>query len=432
MKSLTAWKSLPYRKPLILRGARQTGKTYILKEFGRQYFQNYHYINFEDDENLAAFFVTNLSPGRIVNELQFYLDKAIDIQNDLLIFDEIQNCPRALTSLKYFNEEMPDAAVCAAGSLLGVTLSRESFPVGKVEFLDLFPMTYYEFLSAFGERKLAALIDDLDLSHPLPIAAHQKLLEYWKKYLVIGGMPEAVKTFTALKANEFEAFKTVRGLQNNLIDAYMMDIAKHAGKQNTADIERLWRNIPAQLGRTQNGKARKFRFKNVLPGKKGYERLAGPLSWIESTGLAIRVSIVDKAGFPLSSFVKENRFKLYFFDIGLLGAVSKIMPAVLLNYEFGSYKGYIAENFIAQELQASGLKQLCCWEGKTSEVEFLLETDSGIIPIEVKAGKRTQAKSLKVYIERYNPAKSIVISSRNLEKSGSRVYLPLYAVDKIL
>jgi predicted AAA+ superfamily ATPase len=206
----------------------------------------------------------------------------------------------------------------------------------------------------------------------------------------------------------------------------MADIAKHSGKINALHIQRLWRNVTQQLARAQNGTAPKFRFKDAIPGIRGYERLASPLDWLENARLVLRSSILERAEIPLAGFASENRFKLYFFDVGLLGAISDMKPSQILQYDYGSYKGYVIENYVAQELRASGFGALYCWEGRTSEVEFFLETASGVIPIEVKSGQVTMLKSLKVFEERYKPPKSIVLSAKNIERRGSRFYLPLY------
>jgi len=426
IKALHQWKDEKSRKPLILRGARQVGKTYILQEFGRTDFHHYHYINFERDERLSTLFEKDLSPARILGELQFYLNTAIDQTRDLVIFDEIQQCPRALTALKYFCEQMPELAVCAAGSLLGVDLTNVSFPVGNVTFLDLSPMSFMEFLAGIEKARLVELLQAHDLSAPFPEIAHEQLWEMWKHYLIVGGLPEAVKTYRDKQANSYEAMQAVRAVQRDLLETYMADIAKHSGKTNALHIQRLWRNVTQQLARAQDGSAPKFRFKDAVPGIRGYEQLASPLDWLEKARLVLRTAIVERAEMPLAGFANENRFKLYFFDVGLLGAISDIKPAQILQYNYGSYKGYVAENFVAQELRASGMGALYCWEGRTSEVEFLLETASGVIPIEVKSGQVTQLKSLKVFEARYQPKNSIILSAKNVERRGSRLYLPLY------
>lgn len=432
IKELIMWKNDKNRKPLILRGARQVGKTYILQEFAKANFPRYHYVNFESDKQLCTVFEKDLSPWRIINELQFYLDASIKTAQDMVIFDEIQQCPRALTSLKYFCEQMPELALCNAGSLLGVTLSDTSFPVGKVTFLDLYPMSFDEFLEGIGKLRLAELLQTHVLREPLPQTAHEQLWELWKNYLVIGGLPEAVNSYREYLKNPYEAIQSVRHIHRDLIDTYMADIAKHSGKINAAHIERLWRNIPAQLARTQNGSASKFLFKDAVPGLRGYERLSSPLGWLESARLILRTSIVNRAEIPLAGFAKENWFKQYFFDVGILSTISNIEPAVILRQDYGSYKGYMAENVVAQELRAAGVHELFCWEGRTSEIEFLLETPLGIIPWEVKSGWVTQSKSLKIFMERYHPQQSIVLSGNNVKVHGSWLYVPVYAAGRLV
>ena len=426
-ESLHRWKSSANRKPLILRGARQVGKTYILKEFGGAAFPFYHYVNFEKDERLGRIFERDLKPERILNELQFYLDRPIDRRRDLVIFDEIQRSPRALTSLKYFSEEMPELALCAAGSLLGVALQPDPFPVGKVHFLDMYPLSFAEFLDGGGKERLAGLMREQDLTQPFPETAHEQLWGLWKHYLVVGGLPDAVNLYRERQENLYEAVQAVREVQRDLLDAYLADMAKHSGKTNALNIEKLWRNVPAQLARAQNGSAGKFKLREGIPGIRGYERLSAPLDWLECANLLIRTPIIDAVGIPLCGFVKENRFKLYFFDVGLLGAASGIAPATFLNYDFGSYQGYVAENFVAQELRAAGDKALHCWQGRTAEVEFLLEWEGEVVPVEVKSGWVTQSKSLKVYTERYHPPRAYILSANNISHGNINRYLPLYA-----
>ncbi len=428
IKKLAAWKNKKDRKPLVLRGARQVGKTYILQEFGRIYFPRCHYVNFENDEQLGTLFEKDLSPTRIINELQFYLDTSIDTAHDLVLFDEIQHCPRALTALKYFREQMPELALGSAGSLIGISLAESSFPVGNVTFLDLYPMSYDEFLEGIGKLRLAEMLRTQVFQEPLPEIAHGQLWDLWKNYLVTGGLPEAVDCYRKHLENQYEAIQAVRRIHRDLLDTYMADIAKHSGKTNAFHIERLWRNVPIQLARSQDGSALKFRFKDAIPGLRGYDRLSSPMDWLENARLIIRTSIVNRAETPLVGFAKDNRFKQYFFDVGLLAAVSNIDPAFILKFDYGSYKGYVAENFVAQEMRAAGVNNLFCWEGRTSEVEFLLETPSGIVPMEVKSGWVTKSKSLKVYIERYCPQQSIILSAENVKTHNSRLYVPVYAV----
>jgi predicted AAA+ superfamily ATPase len=274
------------------------------------------------------------------------------------------------------------------------------------------------------------LIRQHDLIQPFPEMAHEQLWGLWKHYLVVGGLPEAVNLYREGQENLYEAVQTVRKAQQDLLETYLADMAKHSGKSNALHIEKLWRNVPAQLARTQNGSAAKFKLREGIPGIRGYERLSAPLDWLECANLLIRTSVIDTVGVPLSSCVKENRFKLYFVDVGLLGAASGLAPATFLNYGFGSCQGYVAENFVAQELRAAGVKSLFCWQGRTAEVEFLLERDGEVVPLEVKSGWVTQSKSLKVYTERYRPLRAYVLSANNISRRNTVQYLPLYAAGR--
>jgi len=429
--SLERWKDERPRKPLLLRGARQVGKTFTLKEFGRDHFSRSHYLNFEEDESLGRYFEKDLHPERLLDEFRFHFGTTIDPNRDLLIFDEIQRCPLALTSLKYFCEELPDLAVCAAGSLLGLTLNSEAFPVGKVAFINMQPMNFLEYLEGIQEDELLECLGNYTGENLIPAAAHDRLWEFWKSYLVVGGLPEAVNTFRELKQDRFTAMQTIRKLQRDLINGYLADVARHCGKVNAMQIERLWKNVPAQLARSQDGAASKFRFRDAVPGIRGYERLAGPLDWLERANLVMRSSILDTIGVPLSGFVKEPAFKLYFFDTGILNAMSGLPPEAILQYGFGSYQGYLAENFVAQELRAAGDEALYCWQGRTSEVEFLIATGSDVLPWEVKSGRVVRSKSLTVFEDRYHPEFSYVLSAKNEPSSGRRRHIPLYAAGVI-
>ncbi|MDP2735484.1 MAG: DUF4143 domain-containing protein, partial [bacterium] len=271
-----------------------------------------------------------------------------------------------------------------------------------------------------------------DVTRPFPEMAHEQLWGLWKQYLVVGGLPDAVNRYRERQENLYEAVQAIRKTQRDLLEAYLADMAKHSGKSNALHIEKLWWNVPAQLARTQNGSAGKFRLREGIPGIRGYDRLSAPLDWLECANLLLRTPIIDAVGVPLSGHVKENRFKLYFFDVGLLGAASGIAPATLLNYGFGSYQGYVAENFVAQELRAAGDKTLFCWQGRTSEVEFLLEREGEVVPVEVKSGWVTQSKSLKVYMERYRPPRAYILSADNGSRGNIVRHLPLYAAGRLL
>ncbi|MDA3924112.1 MAG: AAA family ATPase [Kiritimatiellae bacterium] len=333
---LVKWKEKTRRKPLLLQGARQVGKTYVLQEFGRNNFAKIHYLNFEEQEQLISLFNGDLNPHRIVQDLSLFLNESIDLQQDLLVLDEIQQCPRSLTSLKYFAEKMPELAVCAAGSLLGVHLGDSSFPVGKVDELQMLPMTFEEFLMAGPNKMLFDIFNAVSDSNPLSELAHAKLWDEFKLYLITGGLPEIVVTFMDGRNEQFSALQEVREIQNRLLSEYIADMAKHCGKQNAMHLERLWRNIPAQLGRDQNGSSSKFTFKDVIPGVKGYERLVGTIDWLAAAGLILRLPIVNSGLLPFSVYSKENYFKLFVFDVGILGALSNLPLKTILDYQYGT------------------------------------------------------------------------------------------------
>lgn len=432
MNSLLEWKEKKNRKPLILQGARQVGKTHLLKEFGRRHFEKYHYINFENKTVLPEIFEKTLDPVSIITELELHLRTKIDKDKDLVIFDEIQREPRALTSLKYFCEEMPEIAVCAAGSLLGVTMNIDSFPVGKVDLLELRPLSFSEFLNATEDKMVSDFFNGHDLKEPLSVIVHQKLMEIWKHYLIVGGLPEAVEYYRTHSDDLFNTFSRVREIQEVLLKTYMADIAKHSGKINSIHIEQVLMSVPAQLAKSVDESAKKFIFKDVIKGISGYNRLSNPIGWLERADLILRVPVIEHVEIPLVAQVKPNIFKLYFFDVGMLGAISDLTPLQILRFDFATFKGFFAENFVLQELISSGISRTYCWQGRTSEIEFLIHTKAGdIIPVEVKSGSVTQSKSLSVYNERYEPLFSILLSAKNEGRQPKRWYVPVYAAGKL-
>jgi len=426
--SLLNWKNRKGRKPLLLDGARQVGKTYSLLHFGKTHFQKFHYLNFEKNEKLIKIFELDLDPKRIVQEIGIQLNSSIDIKNDLIIFDEVQQCPKAITSLKYFEEEMPELVVCAAGSLLGVHLGEGSYPVGKIDCLEMYPLTFKEFLLAIGEKKLYEWMESLRLNHSISEFIHSQLWEKFKLYCVVGGMPDVVQMFIENKDNLFDAFHAVRNTQDNLINTHLADIAKHSGKQNSMHIERVWRNIPSQLALEHDQTSSRYRFNDVIPGVHRYTQIIGVIDWLEKAGLIIKVFITNHASFPLSAYTKENFFKLYFFDIGLLGAISQLAPKTILDYGYGTYQGFFAENFVAQELAAAGCKPLYSWKEATAEIEFVLTLNGLLVPIEIKSGWVTQSKSLSVFNQKYHPKTSVVMSANNLTvvKNNQQYRIPVY------
>ncbi len=432
-EELLGWKKRKDRKPLIVRGVRQVGKTYILQEFGANYFPKTHYINFEKQTDLAKVFEKNLDPLRIIKDLSFSLNQPIDVKRDLVIFDEIQACPKALTSLKYFQEELPGLHLCSAGSLLGVHLTPVSFPVGKVDLLTLYPMSFEEFLLAIDEQRSITVLQQWKRGESLPEIVHRHLFDQLKIYFVVGGLPEAVKVYRNMKDAPYEAMDAVRGKQETLISTYHADMAKHSGKVNAMHLDRVWRSIPNQLAQSQDGSTSKYQFKGVLPGVSRYSRLVNAIDWLEGAGLIVKVPIVQTAKIPLASHVKENIFKLFCFDVGILGAMSDLMPKTILDYDYGSYKGYFAENFVLQEFLCAGAKKLYCWEKKTAEVEFLKEEDGAVIPIEVKSGWVTKAKSLDSFRKQYDSPFAIILSAKNIqfEKRRKTYCYPLYLAGQI-
>lgn len=433
LADLLAWKAKKNRKPLILTGARQVGKTYALKAFGKAEYPRLHYLNFEEEPQLATIFEKDLKPHRLIQELSFHLNSSINVGEDLLVFDEIQSAPQALTSLKYFAEELPRLSLCAAGSLLGLQLAERSFPVGKVDFLDLHPLAFEEFLSGIGDHKSVRFLESYDFQKPLPALVHEHLWGMLKIYFAVGGLPEVVSTYAALKDDPFQAMEAVRKKQQDLINAYLADVAKHSGKINSMHIERVWRNVPAQLAKPMDGTAPKFGFQGVVPGVNGYARLAGAIDWLRTAGLILKFPIANKAWLPLMAYTQENLFKLYAFDIGLLGAIGGLTPKVLLDFSFGSFKGYVAENFVLQEMTTTGKGNRVAWRENTAEVEFLWEIQGTIMPIEVKSGWITQAKSLKVFAEKYHPELQVTLSAKNfsVDRAKGKFHIPLYLAARL-
>lgn len=432
LHKLLEWRAGKERKPLLLKGVRQCGKTYILKEF-INYFSQGHYVNFEKNSDIHAIFAQNLDPQRIINELGFYLGRAINIEQDVVVFDEIQACPRALTSLKYFYEDMPQLTICAAGSLLGLHLSDTSFPVGKVDIMDMYPMSFTEFLMAIEDEKSEQFLSELTSCNCIiPEIVHQHLWEQLKNYFVVGGMPEAVSTFCDYPIHSFDAFEHVREKQKQILLAYYADIAKHAGKVNAMHIDRLLRSVPAQLARSQDNTAKRFQFKDIIPGVDRYQRLANAIDWLEGAGLIIKVPVVNSAEQPLSAYTQESFFKLYLFDTGFLGAMSDLPPRIILDYQYGTYKGYYAENFVAQSFVGSGESSLYSWQDSRAEVEFLRLHNGEVLPIEVKSGMVTKSQSLYKLVEKYHLPKRVILSGRNLmiDKEHQVYHCPLYLADR--
>jgi len=316
--NLIEWKKSKSRSPLLLRGARQVGKSYVLQRFGEREFSGHHIFNFELNKNLFSAFENDLDPEGIIKDLSIVSGRKINTETELVIFDEIQECSRALTSLKYFCEKMPRLRLCCAGSLIGVKLNSESFPVGKVEFLNLYPLCFEEFLRAMDDKIAFELFFDFEGNGKQSEIAHQKLWNYFREYSVTGGMPQVVATYIKHRNSAIEAMNAARSIQNRLVESYNNDFAKHSGKVNSSHIISVFENIPTQLSANIDRSVKRYQFKDVIRRKKSYAELQGPIEWLEKAGLILKVKTCNRSEIPFETFCKKNIFKLFVFDIGLL------------------------------------------------------------------------------------------------------------------
>ncbi len=424
MESLRAWKRGAHRKPLLLMGARQVGKTFILKKFGEEEYENTVYLNFENNIPLCKLFEESLDPKVLLKVLSIESNSEIIEGKTLLIFDEVQECPNALNSLKYFCEDAPEIHIVAAGSLLGVKLKHvKGFPVGKVEFLTLYPMSFLEFLEALDQTRLKTYVEEYGKIESLPTPLHDKLLNHFKEYLFIGGMPEVVSEYL-----NSQNLSKVREIQNAVLNAYALDFAKHAPKDQIMKINQVWDSIPSQLAKEN----KKFIYSVIRQGARARE-FEVALQWLLEAGLIHKVSLISTPKIPLSAYSDLNIFKIYLVDVGLLGAMSNLDPKAILheNELFEEFRGSITENYVAQELIHSEYR-LFYWasEGR-AELDFVLEQDGSIYPIEVKSGNSTKKKSLKVYGDTYHPKILIRCSPMNLRKDGEILNCPLYLIEEL-
>jgi predicted AAA+ superfamily ATPase len=429
---LKSWAQKSERRPLILSGARQIGKTFTVKKFAERQYPNYYYLNFEEDEKLAVFFQSDLKVKRIIDDISTYLEQKIDLENDLIFFDEIQSCPRAITSLKYFAEELPQLAIIAAGSLLGLELSPVSFPVGKVEILHMYPMRFMEFLLAVGDIRTYELLRDFDFGKSITKPVHDKLLRRLHEYFIVGGMPKVVDTFVKnCEKENYTVYELVRQEQSRVIESVFADIAKHSGKENAMNIASTWRYMPAKIDSIYDSSNSRFRFKEVIPGKERYQDFIGVLDWLEKAHLVIRVPIVDTVATPITAHMKENIFKLYNYDIGILARLSNLSPKRILEGDYGTFKGFFVENFIVQELRylVEHIDPIVSWRHKEQELEFICSDKAGQhLAIEVKAGQAKNYSSLKNFINIYQNKTNFVLSRDELSYDEKKFiqYLPLY------
>ncbi|MDD2235370.1 MAG: ATP-binding protein [Desulfitobacteriaceae bacterium] len=422
MQALIKWKSSKNRKPLIIRGARQVGKTWLLKEFGKTKYDKCAYINFDNNERMESLFNGNLDINRIITALQIEAGITIEADNTLLIFDEVQEVPRALTSLKYFCENAPQYHLVAAGSLLGVALHPgTSFPVGKVDFLDLYPLDFLEFMKAMGHDDLLQLLKTGDFS--LITSFKGKYIDLLKQYYYIGGMPEAVVSFI-----NTQDYSKVREVQNRLLIAYEQDFSKHAPNETVPRIRMLWNSIPAQLAKEN----RKFIYGLIRQGARAREyELA--MQWLLDCGLVYKVHRISKPSMPLMAYQDFNAFKLFVLDVGLLSAMSGLDLKILLEGEriFEEFKGALTEQYVLQQLVASGEIVPFYWSAEkgTAEIDFIFQNGMDIIPLEVKAAENLQAKSLKNYCQKYQPRVAVRSSMSNYRQEEWLTNVPLYAIN---
>lgn len=423
MRTLEEWKSNPARKPLIIRGARQVGKTWLMKEFGKRFFANVAYINFENNERMQQLFHGNLAIERLIAALQIESGVSISAKDTLLIFDEVQEVPQALTSLKYFYENAPEYAVIAAGSLLGVAMHKgTSFPVGKVFFLDLYPMSFTEFLDATGNENLHGLIEQGDWGLITPFKS--KYIELLRSYYFVGGMPEAVASFVD-RCN----YSEVREIQLRLLTAYELDFSKYAPNETVPRIRMVWNSIPAQLAKDN----RKFVYGSLRKGARAKDfELA--IQWLNDCGLIYQVKRISKPAMPLVAY-SSNGFKMFILDVGLLAAKSGLDESFILkgNSIFEEFKGSLTEQYVQQQLRSEEAIVPCYWSNENSraEVDFVFQNGTNVIPLEVKAAENLQAKSLKSYCVKYSPGVAIRTSMSDYRRDEKLTNLPLYAISQI-
>ncbi len=426
LKDLALWKDNPRRKPLVITGVRQCGKTYAMMEFGKAHFEDVAYINLERDPLAASVFELTLDPARIIASLSsISLNKPIVPGKTLLVLDEIQACPQALTSLKYFCEDMPDLHVMCAGSLLGVALTHEniSFPVGKVDRLQMYPMGFEEFLAATQGEGIPAMLAGASPDTPLPEALVRVLTAAYKDFLIVGGMPEAVMRWIDSKS-----YQEAELVQATILADYESDFAKHAPLSDVAKIGWIWASAPKQLAKENN----KFIFSQVKEGKRAHE-LEDALQWLVAAGLVHKAELVSAAELPLSFNADASYFKVYMSDVGLLRKMSNVPYRAILEAEpaYARFRGAIAENYVHNELLLQGIQPYFWRSGNTAEVDFVFERDGHAVPVEVKSADNTMAKSYRLFCKRYDIRRGFRLSLKNVavntdDAGCENVSMPLY------
>ena len=424
MDLLVKWKERRNRKPLILKGARQVGKTWLMKEFGKKYFKYTAYVNLDNNKYMKEVFEGDYNIERILMAVNIETGVKIIAGETLIIFDEIQESPRAISSLKYFCENAPEYAVIAAGSLLGVAIHKgTSFPVGKVDTIEINPLSFREFLSAVGEGGLVKLINSMKIN--LMSVYRDRYIDWLKKYYYIGGMPEVVSSFV-----ENKDFKEVRYLQNKIIEMYEDDFSKHTTENELPRIRMVWNSIPMQLAKEN----KKFLFGKIKEGARAKD-FEIAIEWLQDCGLIKKVYKVTKPAMPLKAYIDFSAFKLYILDVGLLGALSELDAKTILegNSIFIEFKGALTEQYVLQQLISdTDYTPYYYTETKSEgEIDFLIQKEMNVIPIEVKAEENLRAKSLKVYCEKYKPATAIRTSMSDYRKQDWLTNMPLWTISKI-
>jgi predicted AAA+ superfamily ATPase len=423
-KQLLAWKSQDNRKPLLLQGARQVGKTYLLKEFAKREYTDCAYFNFEQNPELGTLFESSLNPEILIESLSAFIGRKIEPGSTLIFLDEIQVFSRAVTSLKYFCEQAPEYHVVSAGSLLGVSVGKSAgFPVGKVNFMTLYPMSFFEYLAAMGNSMMLELIEEKKPSEPLPDMFHEKITRLFKYYLYIGGMPEAVQDYITNKD-----IKNVRRIQKDILNAYERDFSKYSSPSEAIRVSEIWRSIPAQLAREN----KKFKYSDVRKGGRA-SRFESAIEWLRKAGLIYVVNNIKTPKLPLIGYVDHGKFKIYMLDSGLLGAMldAPSQAIILEDKLFSEYNRAFTENYVAGEL-IGGSGDIFYWTSKSeAEVDFILSMDGNIFPLEVKSGLSRRTKSLRIYAEKYSPQKVFRTSPRNFTEDGDFINIPLYAISQL-
>lgn len=424
IEKLLKWQESKRRKPLIIEGARQVGKTWLMKEFGKQAYADAIYINFDSNSRITELFASDLDTDRLIMGLELYSGRKINPNNTLLIFDEVQEVPRALASLKYFCENAPQYHIVCAGSMLGIALHEgTSFPVGKVDFLELYPLSFKEFLMATGRERFAELLDKRDFG--MITSFKQIYIDALKHYYFVGGMPEAVQSFA-----ENKDFNEVREIQKTILAAYEQDFSKHAPNGIVPKIRMLWNSIPSQLAKEN----KKFIYGVIREGARAKEYETA-IMWLSDCGLVHKVSRVNAAGIPLKAYEDLKAFKLFVVDVGLLGCMTGLRQLTLLdgNDLFVEFKGALTEQYVCQQLKT--IEDLGVYyytnDRGSCEIDFVVDTGELIIPVEVKAEVNLKAKSLKTYQEKFSPELSVRTSMADFKKEDWLVNLPLYSIEQI-